>query len=187
MSIDVFERLGALVNPLPEGDVAAALEGGLLDGAELDGAAADRSLGVAGAAKVCMLRSFHQSAAQFQVLLNRPKFDALPARLRTIVENAVEAASADLSWRAIERNSAAYLELRTRDRVAFHSTHEALLEADLDAHDAAARARRCRRLFSEVEASQKAFAARALRWQLDGEPDRHLAYRHYFGRRAKRR
>ncbi len=187
MSIDVFERLGALVNPLPEGDVVAALDAGLLDGAELDGAAADRALGVSRAAKVCMLRSFHQSAAQFQVLLNRPKFDALPARLRTIMENAIDAASADLSWRAIERNSAAYLELRSRDGVAFHRTPEALLAAQLDAHDGAAKARRGRRLFSEIEASQKAFAARALRWQLDGEPDRHLAYRHYFGRRAAKR
>ena len=184
MAVDVFERLGARVNPLPEAEVVAALESGLLDGAELDGAAADRALGVARAAKVCMLRSFHRSAAQFQLLLHRPKHDALPARLRAILANAVEAASADLSWQAIERDSAAYLELRTRQGVEFHRTPEALLAGELEAHDAAAAARRGAGLFAEIEASQKAFAARALRWQLDNEPDRALAYRHYFRRRA---
>lgn len=189
MSIDVFRRLGALVNPLPAADAVAALEAGLLDGAELDGAAADRALGVAATAKVCMLRSFHQSASQFEILVNKAKFDALPAKLRAIVENAVEAASADLSWKVIERDSGAYLELRTRDKVAFHRTPEAVLEQQLDAYDAAAAARRGNRLFAEIQDSQRAFAARALRWQLDGEVDRHLAYRHYFARRpaAKKR
>jgi TRAP-type mannitol/chloroaromatic compound transport system substrate-binding protein len=187
MSIDLFERLGARVNPLPDPEVVAALESGLLDGAELDGAASDRALGVARAAKVCMLCSFHQSAAQFQLLLHRPKFDALPARLKAILENAVEAASADLSWKAIERDSAAYLELRTKQGVAFHRTPEALLADQLDAQEAAAAARRGERLFAEIEASQKGFAARALRWQLDNEPDRGIAYRHYFARRPARK
>ncbi|HEX7052462.1 MAG TPA: TRAP transporter substrate-binding protein [Burkholderiales bacterium] len=182
--VELFERLGARVNPLPEGEVAAALESGLLDGAELDGAARDRALGVADAAKVCMLGSFHEAAAQFEVLLHKPKLEALPAKLKAIIENAVAAASADLSWRVIERDSAAYQALRARGGVAFHRTPEAVLRAQLEAHDdAVAARRRSARLIAEIEASQKAFAARAVRWQLDHEADRRLAYRHYFAPR----
>lgn len=187
MALDVFSRLGARVNSLPDAEAVAALEAGLLDGAELDGAAADRALGVAAVAKVCMLRSFHQSAEQFEVLLNKAKFDALPAQLRTMLETAVEAASADLSWKAIERDSTAYLELRTRDKVAFHRTPDAVLLQELAAYDAAAAARRSTRLFAQIEQSQKTFAARAVRWQLDNEVDRHMAYRHYFARPAAAR
>ena len=183
MSIELFRGLGALVNPLPAAETISALEAGLLDGADPDGAAADRALGVAKVAKVCMLRSFHQSAEQFEILVSKPKFDALPAQLKAIVENAVEACSADLAWKAVEGDSAAYETLRTEDKVGFYRTPDAVLQKELAAYDAAA-ARKRDRLFAEVEASQKAFAARALRWQLDNEPDRHLAYRHYFVRRA---
>lgn len=188
LAIDLFRRMGARVDPLPEAEAVGAMQAGLLDGAELDGAASDRALGIASVAKICMLRSFHQSAEQFEILANKPKFDALPAQLKAIIANAAEAASADLSWKAIERDSAAYLELRTKEEVAFHATPDAVLQRQLAAYDAAAAARKGDRLFTEIEKSQRAFAERAVRWHVDTEVDRRMAYRHYFGRRpvAKR-
>ena len=39
-------------------------------------------------------------------------------------------------------------------------------------------------LFKEIEASQKAFAARAVRWDLDTNVSRRMAYNHYFGKPA---
>ena len=35
-------------------------------------------------------------------------------------------------------------------------------------------------LFKEIEASQKAFAARAVKWDLDTNVNRRMAYNHYF-------
>ena len=186
MAADIFRRLGARVDPLPEADAVAAMQAGRLDGAEVDGAALAKNLGIARAAKVCMLNSFHRSAGQFEVLMNKSKFEALPETLRAILGNAVEAASADLSWKAIERNSAAYLEL-LKERVAFRRTPSGVLEAELAAFDAAAASQRGHALFAEIESSQRTFAARAVRWQLDGDADRRMAYRHYFASRPARK
>ena len=35
-------------------------------------------------------------------------------------------------------------------------------------------------LFTEIEASQKAFAGRAVRWYLDTQVSSRMAYNHYF-------
>ena len=39
-------------------------------------------------------------------------------------------------------------------------------------------------LFIEIAASQKAFAERAVRWELDTVVSRRMAYNHYFGKPA---
>ena len=184
---ELFAQLGAQVNALPEAETPAAMAAGLIDGAELTNAAVDRALGMAVAAKLYMVRSYHQSAGQFEILLRKPKFDALPARLRAIIENAAEAASQDLSWKSIDRYSQAYRELRAKDQVAIHRTPDAVLQSQLVAYDAlAAAARSGDALNAEIESSQKAFAERALRWQIDTALEGELAYRHYFAERPAR-
>ena len=185
IAADIFRRLGARVDALSETDAVAAMQAGRLDGADVDGPAVARALGIARTAKACMLNSFHRSAGQFELLMNKSKFEALPETLRAILGNAVEAASADLSWKAIERDSAAYLELH-KEGAAFDRTPAGVLQAELAAFDAVAASQRGEALFAEIESSQRAFAARAVPWQLDGEADRRMAYRHYFARKRRR-
>jgi TRAP-type mannitol/chloroaromatic compound transport system substrate-binding protein len=103
LSVDVFQSMGAAVNALPGGEIVAAMDRGLLDAAEFNNATSDRILGFADVSKVCMLQSYHQNAEQFEILFNRGKFDALPDRMKAIISNAVEAASADMSWKAVDR------------------------------------------------------------------------------------
>jgi TRAP-type mannitol/chloroaromatic compound transport system substrate-binding protein len=181
IAVDVFTALGAQVNSLPADEIAPAMRSGVLDAAEFNNATSDRALGLAETAKVCMLQSYHQNAEQLEILVNKPKFDALPAKLRTIIENAVEAASADMSWKAVDRYSRDYLELGAKHGVRFYKTPDALLRRQLDAFDAAAaKQAEGNALFAEVEASQKAFAQRAVRWDLDTNISRRMAYSHYF-------
>ena len=97
ISIDVFTGLGAAVNALPGGEIVPAMDRGLLDAAEFNNATSDRILGFADVSKVCMLQSYHQNAEQFEIMFNKPKFDALPAKMKAVIENAVEAASQDMS------------------------------------------------------------------------------------------
>jgi len=52
-----------------------------------------------------MLQSYHQNAEQFEIMFNKTKYDALPAKMRAIIDNAVEAASQDMSWKAVDRYS----------------------------------------------------------------------------------
>jgi TRAP-type mannitol/chloroaromatic compound transport system substrate-binding protein len=92
------------------------MDRGLLDAAEFNNASSDRRLGFADVSKVCMLQSWHQSGEQFEILFNKKKYDALPPKLKAIIANAVEAASADMSWKAIERYSQDYITLQQKTR-----------------------------------------------------------------------
>ena len=185
ISIDVFTALGAAVNALPGGEIVPAMDRGLLDAAEFNNMTSDRILGFADVSKICMLQSYHQNAEQFEILFNKTKFDALPAKMRAIIENATEAASQDLSWKAIHRYSQDYVELKTKDRVRFYKTPDAVLQKQLEVYDQVADKKSSENpLFKEIADSQKAFAARAVAWDMDNNVSRRMAYNHYFVRRA---
>jgi TRAP-type mannitol/chloroaromatic compound transport system substrate-binding protein len=182
ISIDVFTGLGAAVNALPGGEIVPAMDRGLLDAAEFNNASSDRLLGFADVSKVCMLQSFHQNAEQFEIMFNKTKYDALPEKMRSIIANAVDAASADMSWKAIDRYSKDYIELQTKDKVKFYKTPDAILQTQLTVYDAAAAKKSAdNAIFKEIEASQKAFAERTVKWDLDTNVNRRMAYNHYFG------
>jgi TRAP-type mannitol/chloroaromatic compound transport system substrate-binding protein len=188
ISIDVFTGLGAAVNALPGGEIVPAMDRGLLDAAEFNNASSDRLLGFADVSKVCMLQSYHQNAEQLEISFNKTKFDGLPAKMKAIIENAVEAASADMSWKAIDRYSKDYIELQTKDKVRFYKTPDALLQRQLTVYDVAADKKASDNpLFKEIAESQKAFAARAVKWDLDTNVQRRMAYNHYFGRPAAKK
>jgi len=180
ISIDVFTGLGAAVNALPGGEIVPAMDRGLLDAAEFNNATSDRILGFPDVSKVCMLQSYHQNAEQFEITFNKTKFDALPAKIKAVIENAVEAASSDMSWKAIHRYSQDYIEMQQKQGVRFYKTPDSVLARQLVVYDEAAAKRKDNALFREIEESQKVFAARAVRWYLDTQVSTRMAYNHYF-------
>jgi TRAP-type mannitol/chloroaromatic compound transport system substrate-binding protein len=185
ISIDVFTGLGAAVNALPGGEIVPAMDRGLLDAAEFNNATSDRILGFPDVSKLCTRQSYHQNAEQFEIMFNKGKFDALPAKMRSVIENAVEAASADMSWKAIDRYSKDYIELQTKQGVKFYKTPDPVLQTQLTSYDAAAAKKAADNpLFKEIADSQKAFAERAVRWDLDTNVSRRMAYNHYFAKAA---
>jgi TRAP-type mannitol/chloroaromatic compound transport system substrate-binding protein len=185
ISIDVFTGLGAAVNALPGGEIVPAIDRGLLDGAEFNNQTSDRLLGFPDVSKVCMLQSYHQNAEQFEIMFNKQKFDALPAKIRAIIEHAVDAASQDLVWKSIDRYSKDYVELQQKDKVRFYKTPDPILRRQLDTYDTALEKRKDNALFVEIAESQKRFAQRVVRWDLDTNVRREMAYNHYFGKGAK--
>jgi TRAP-type mannitol/chloroaromatic compound transport system substrate-binding protein len=186
LAVDIFQEMGAAVNPLPGGEIVPALDRGLIDAAEFNNATSDRLLGFPDVVKNCMLQSFHQSGEQFEILFNKTKLAALPAELKSIIDVAVSASSAEMSWKAIERNSKDYEELKTKDKVNFYKTPDAILRAQLEAWDKViAKKSGENPLFKKVLESQKAFAQRAGKWQNDYMIDFKMAYNHYFsGKKA---
>jgi TRAP-type mannitol/chloroaromatic compound transport system substrate-binding protein len=182
LAIDLFTAMGAAVNALPGGEIVPAMDRGLLDGAEFNNATSDRVLGFPDVSKVCMLQSYHQSAETFEVMFNKTKYEALPAKMKAIIANAIEAASADMSWKAIDRYSKDYIELQTKDRVKFYKTPDTVLQAQLKLWDAILEKKSAENpLFKEVVASQKAFAERAVKWDQDTIISRRMAMNHFFG------
>ncbi len=186
LAVDVFKELGAAVNPLPGSEIVPALDRGLIDAAEFNNASSDRNLGFADVVKNCMLQSFHQSGEQFEILFNKAKYDALPAELKSVIDYSVQAASADMSWKAINRNSQDYIELK-KAKVNFYKTPDAILRAQLDAWDKVIKEKATTNpLFQKVLDSQREFAQRAGSWQNDYMVDFKMAWNRYFRAPAKK-
>jgi TRAP-type mannitol/chloroaromatic compound transport system substrate-binding protein len=186
LAVDIFTEMGAAVNPLPGGEIVPALDRGLIDAAEFNNASSDRILGFPDVVKNCMLQSFHQSGEQFEILFNKTKLNTLPTELRSIIDVAVSASSAEMTWKAIERNSQDYIELKTKDKVNFYKTPDAILRAQLEAWDKVIAKKSAENaLFKKVLDSQKAYAQRAGQWQNDYMVDFKMAYNHYFAKAKK--
>lgn len=184
LAVDMYTDMGAAVNPLPGGEIVPALDRGLIDGAEFNNATSDRLLGFPDVVKNCMLQSFHQSTEQFEILFNKGKYDGLAPELKSIIDYAVQAASADMSWKAIQRNSQDYIELK-KQGVKFYKTPDAVLRAQLASWDKIMEKKGGENaMFKKILDSQKAFAERAGAWQNDYLVDFKMAWNHYFRRRT---
>ena len=181
LSVDIYSGMGAAVNALPGGEIVPAMDKGLLDAAEFNNATSDRLLGFPDVSKVCMLQSYHQSGEQFEILFNKKKYDSLPAELKSLLQTAAEAASADMSWKAVHRYSQDYIELQSKNNVKFYKTPDAVLQTQLKVWDGVAAKKSGENpLFKRIYDSQRAFAERAVRWQQDTMVGSRMAYNHFF-------
>jgi TRAP-type mannitol/chloroaromatic compound transport system substrate-binding protein len=182
LAIDLFTAMGAAVNALPGGEIVPAMDRGLLDAAEFNNATSDRLLGFPDVSKICMLQSYHQSAETFEIMFNKPKYDALPEKIRAIIAGAVEACSADMSWKAIDRYSKDYIELQTKDKVKFYKTPDSVLQVQLKLWSEILEKKSAENpMFKEIVESQKAFAERTVKWDQDTYVSRRMAVNHFFG------
>ncbi len=185
IAIDMFTAMGASVNALPGGEIIPAMDRGLLDAAEFNNASSDRQLGFPDVSKICMLQSYHQNAEQFEILFNGTKYNGLPAKLRAVLDYAVDAASADMSWKAVDRYSSAYEEMQTKQGVKFYKTPDSVLRTQLKVFDDVVAKKSAENpLFKKIVDSQRAFAKRSVKWDLDTTTGRRMAYDHYFGQPA---
>jgi len=118
-------------------------------------------------------------------MFNKTKYDALPDKMKSIIANAVDAASADLAWKAIDRYSKDYIEMQQKQGVKFYKTPDPILQKQLDVYETVAQKKAAENpLFKEILDSQRAFAERAVRWDMDNNVNRRMAYNFYFGQKA---
>jgi len=185
LSADLFRQMGAVLDESAPGDIVAALDRGQLDGVESANPASDRQIGLAAGMRVCMMQSYYRPAGTFEILFNRKKFEALPADLQAIARHASEAASADMSWKAIHRYSSEYAEMREQRQARFVKTPIDLLRAQLRAWNAVVtRKSRDNPMFQKVFDSQLSWARRTVGWEIDSGTDPQLAYDHWFSAKA---
>jgi TRAP-type mannitol/chloroaromatic compound transport system substrate-binding protein len=187
LGIEMFTAMGAAVTALAGPDIVPAIDRGLIDAAEFNNPSSDRALGFPDVAKVYMMQSFHQSAETLEILFNKPKYDALPAKLKAIIDNAVEASSADMSWKECDRYSQDYIDIQQKDKVKVYKTPDSILQAQLKIWDetiAKRGADASNPWFKKVLDSQKAFAERVGKWYYDQNVDYRIAFNHYFGKKT---
>jgi TRAP-type mannitol/chloroaromatic compound transport system substrate-binding protein len=169
------------VTILAGGEIVPALERGVIDGAEFNNPSSDSVLGFADVSKIYMLKSYHQAAESFEIIFNKGKFDALPAELKSIVKYSAESASADMSWKALDRYSKDLEALRGRG-VNVISTPEPILKAQLDSWNKVIDDFSKDAFFKKVVDSQRAWVRRTFTYERANEPSREMAYDHFFGR-----
>lgn len=184
LSADLFKELGAAVTIVAGGEIVPAMDRGLLDAAEFNNPSSDRVLGFPDVSKVYMLQSYHQAAEMFEILFNKTKYDALPAEQKQILKYAAEAASADMSWKALDRYSKDLAEMQTKDKVRVFRTPRAVQEAQLKAWDNVLKAQNQEAFFAKVVKSQMDWVRRTVRYELLNNPSKEVAYNHFFNRKG---
>ena len=184
LAVDMMKEMGASVVALPGGEIVAGLDRGLIDAAEFNNASSDRALGFPDVSKTLMLQSYHQPAECFEILFNKKKYDALPAEIKSIIRYAVQASSADMSWKAIDRYSTDYFEMQAKQGVKVFKTPKEVLQAELKAWDRVIVQKSSENpFFAKVIESQKQWAARVVKWSEDTIVPADLAYEHWFGKK----
>jgi TRAP-type mannitol/chloroaromatic compound transport system substrate-binding protein len=131
--------------------------------------------------KVYMLQSFHQDMECFEIIFNKSRYNALPKELQAILKNAVEAASADMSWKLQKRYPEDLAKIE-RQGVKVYETPRSVLDAQLAAWDRIlARLSQENKFFGRVIESQKAWAKMIVGWRAINESPREVAANHFLG------
>ncbi|MEW6351648.1 MAG: TRAP transporter substrate-binding protein DctP [Thermodesulfobacteriota bacterium] len=83
---DILNQLGANVTPLPGPEIYLALERGVIDGCEFSSPALNYPQGYHEITKYVIEPGVHQPAVQFDVFINKKKWEELPPDLQEIVK-----------------------------------------------------------------------------------------------------
>jgi TRAP-type mannitol/chloroaromatic compound transport system substrate-binding protein len=182
LAADLMEELGAAVTILGAPDIVPSLDRGVIDAAEFNNPSSDRHLGFQDVSKHWMLQSYHQDAEPFEIMVNRTRFQALEEDLQAIFRHAVEAASADMSWKAMQRYPQDQRALVEEHDVNLYITPDAILDAQLAAWDTVIERNSAENeFFARVIESQKEWVRDVVGFSLINETPKRKAYEHFFG------
>ncbi len=183
LAADVLQEMGMSVVQLPGGEIQPAMKSGLIDAAEFNNPSSDKDFGMQDVSKHYHLASFHQSQESFEIIFNKTLFDRLAKEHQAILEYASEAASQDMSWKAMERYSQDLLVLKEKYGVNVYRTPDSIMDEQLKAWDiVVARLSKSDPFFKKVIDAQMAWAKRHGAYALKNAPDYEGAYKHYFGK-----
>jgi TRAP-type mannitol/chloroaromatic compound transport system substrate-binding protein len=89
---ETYGKLGISAVTLPGGEIVPALERGVIDGAEWINCYDDKILGLDKVAKFHYVPGMHEPVTVGEFIINKNKWDALPADLKEIIKTSVQAA-----------------------------------------------------------------------------------------------
>ena len=95
---------------LPGGEIVPALERGAIDGAEWVNCSDDKILGIDKIAKFHYAPGMHEPVTVGEFIINKGKWDALPADLKEVVKTSVQASYWNHFVRFQEKTAKACLE-----------------------------------------------------------------------------
>ena len=181
MASEVYKALGMTVVILPGGEIVPALQRGVIDAGEFSEPSSDMAMGFQDVAKYYYLPGMHQPTGIMDVLINKSKWDPLPADLKAIIEYA---AMATQTWwdAAIKLQNSKDLEtLVTKHNVKVIETPTEILVEVLKAWDKVAEKHSKENpFFNKVYQSQKTYAQRIVPYKRLNEPPYSLAADFYW-------
>lgn len=107
----VIERMGAVPQNLPGGEIYQALEKGTIDAAEWVGPYDDQKLGFYKVAPYYHFPGWWEGSAQLDFFINQKAWDSLPAEYKAMVETAASHAHVEMQARYDARNPLALKQL----------------------------------------------------------------------------
>ena len=108
---ETYSKLGISTVTLAGGEIVPALERGAIDGAEWVNCSDDKILGIDKIAKFHYAPGMHEPVTVGEFIINKNKWDALPADLKEIVKTAVQASYWNHFVRFQEKTAKACLEM----------------------------------------------------------------------------
>jgi TRAP-type mannitol/chloroaromatic compound transport system substrate-binding protein len=177
---EIYSKLGVASVTLAGGEIVPALERGAIDGAEWINCSDDRILGIDKIAKFHYAPGMHEPVTVGEFIINKAKWDALPADLKEIVKTAVQASYWNHFVRFQEKTAKACQELLAQG-VKIIKTTDDLNKAFLRAYDEVWQADAAKDdFYRKVIDSQKKYSSLVVPYRLSYWPNYNFIAEHYY-------
>ena len=181
MAAEVFKTLGMTVVILPGGEIVPALQRGVIDAGEFSEPSSDMAMGFQDVAKYYYLPGMHQPTGFMEILINKSKWDPLPADIKAIIEYACMATQTWWDGAIKLQNSKDLETLVNKYKVNVMETPQEILVEVLKAWDKVAEKHsKDNAFFAKVYQSQKEYAQRIVPYKRLNEPPYALAADYYW-------
>jgi TRAP-type mannitol/chloroaromatic compound transport system substrate-binding protein len=183
MAAEVFKALGMTVVILPGGEIVPALQRGVIDAGEFSEPSSDMAMGFQDVAKYYYLPGIHQPTGMMETLINKSKWDSLPADLKAVVEYSCMATQTWWDAAVKLQNSKDLETLVTKHNVKVMETPRPILMEVLKAWDKVAE-KHCKDnpYFNKVYQSQKEYAKRIVPYKHLNEVPYDVGFQYYWGK-----
>jgi TRAP-type mannitol/chloroaromatic compound transport system substrate-binding protein len=177
---ETYAKLGISTVTLPGGEIVPALERGVIDGAEWINCYDDKILGIDKVAKFHYAPGMHEPVTVGEFIINKAKYDALPADLKEIIKTSVQASYWNHFVRFQEKTAKACAELLASGVKIIKTTDE-LNNRFLKAYDEIQNGYVAKDAFyKKVVDSQKKYAGLLVPYRLSYWPPYNFIAEHYW-------
>ena len=184
LGVDLLKEMGVSAVVLPGGEIVPALERGVVDAVEWTTPATDIMLGFHTVAKYLVMPSTRQPLTGNEFLINRKKWDALPADLKAIVRNALLAQIPIAIATDYSEAATVFHDLGPKYGVQVITTPRDVLEAEIKATEKVFEVQAQKNpSFARILKHQREFAAKVATYTDRIRPPYSSVVKHHFGKK----
>jgi TRAP-type mannitol/chloroaromatic compound transport system substrate-binding protein len=176
---EVYNKLGIASVTLAGGEIVPALERGAIDGADWISCYDDKILGIDKVAKFHYAPGMHEPTTVGEFIINKGKWDALPADLKEVVKTSVQASYWNHFVRFQEKTAKACQELLASGIKIIKTTDE-LNKRFLTAYDEVSAEWAKDDFYKKVVDSQKKYSGLIVPYRLSYWPNYNFIAEHYY-------